>query len=466
MKFKLQLVTELECGESKTVADIFTIERGELCAENLGLKLDEAKQILEVIQRTIVQKQVENFEKTQKQCLQCSSFKKSKGFYPLTFRSLFCNVRLDCQRLFHCACSELEAKSFSPLSELLPQHSAPELVYMETKWSSLVSFEMAAMLLKDLLPVNSTTNAVTVRNHTHAVAQRLEQEMGDEEAMFASGCPMEWAELPHPDGPITVGIDGTYVREWADKKKQFEIIIGKSIPDDGQAKCFGFVQSFDKKPKRRLFDVLTGQGMQMNQQIIFLSDGGEDVRSLQLYMNPQAEHVLDWFHITMRLTVLKNCATGIKSMNKKVGEEALKYVNSAKWYLWHGNVYSALDAIENLNDCLSPEQCDEDENDIWSKSQKPKLAKIQGYVEEFQVYIQRNAHCLVNYGERYHAGERISTGFTESAVNYVVNKRFSKRQQMQWSKSGAHLLLQTRTQVLNGQLEKTFERWYPGAQAA
>lgn len=73
MKFKLQLVTELECGESKTVADIFTIERGELCAENLGLKLDEAKQILEVIQRTIVQKQVENFEKTQKQCLQCLS---------------------------------------------------------------------------------------------------------------------------------------------------------------------------------------------------------------------------------------------------------------------------------------------------------------------------------------------------------------------------------------------------------
>jgi hypothetical protein len=116
MKFKLQLVTELECGESKTVADIFTIERGELCAENLGLKLDEAKQILEVIQRTIVQKQVENFEKTQKQCLQCSSFKKSKGFYPLTFRSLFGNVRLDCQRLFHCACSELEANSVPSLN--------------------------------------------------------------------------------------------------------------------------------------------------------------------------------------------------------------------------------------------------------------------------------------------------------------------------------------------------------------
>ena len=33
---------------------------------------------------------------------------------------------------------------------------------------------------------------------------------------------------------------------------------------------------------------------------MFLSDGGEDVRNLQLYLNPQAEHLLDWFHVTMR----------------------------------------------------------------------------------------------------------------------------------------------------------------------
>lgn len=153
-------------------------------------------------------------------------------------------------------------------------------------------------------------------------------------------------------------------------------------------------------------------------------------------------------------------------MNKKIGEEALEYAKSAKWYLWHGNVYSALDEIRNLYDCLSPEQWDEDEKDVWSKSQKPRLAKIQGYVEEFQIYFERNASFLVNYGERYHVGERISTGFTESAINHVVNKRFSKKPQMQWSKSGAHLLLQTRTRVLNGDLENTFERWYPGSKAA
>ena len=29
----------------------------------------------------------------------------------------------------------------------------------------------------------------------------------------------------------------------------------------------------------------------MNQQVTFLSDGGDTVRELQLYLNPQAEHL-------------------------------------------------------------------------------------------------------------------------------------------------------------------------------
>ncbi len=37
-----------------------------------------------------------------------------------------------------------------------------------------------------------------------------------------------------------------------------------------------------------------------------------------------------------------------------------------------------------------------------------------------------------------------------------------KKQQMKWSERGAHLLLQVRTQVLNGDLRQWFARWYPG----
>jgi hypothetical protein len=49
----------------------------------------------------------------------------------------------------------------------------------------------------------------------------------------------------------------------------------------------------------------------------------------------------------------------------------------------------------------------------------------------------------------------------ESTVNQVISKRMVKRQQMQWSQRGAHLLLQCRTRVLNEELEEIFRGWYP-----
>jgi hypothetical protein len=64
--------------------------------------------------------------------------------------------------------------------------------------------------------------------------------------------------------------------------------------------------------------------------------------------------------------------------------------------------------------------------------------------------------------------ETITTAFVESTINQVVSKRFVKKQQMQWTPRGAHLLLQTRTKVLNNDPESVFRGWYPRfhAQAA
>ena len=36
---------------------------------------------------------------------------------------------------------------------------------------------------------------------------------------------------------------------------------------------------------------------------------------------------------------------------------------------------------------------------------------------------------------------------------------------MRWSKPGAHLMLQTRTRVLDGTLRNKFEQWHPGMKA-
>ena len=72
---------------------------------------------------------------------------------------------------------------------------------------------------------------------------------------------------------------------------------------------------------------------------------------------------------------------------------------------------------------------------------KANLGKLTRSAQEFAVYIRSNVGSMISYGERFHAGERISSAMAESAVIAVVSKHFAKRQQVQWTRRGAHLLL-------------------------
>jgi len=186
--------------------------------------------------------------------------------------------------------------------------------------------------------------------------------------------------------------------------------------------------------------------MAANQQVTFLTDGGADVRDLPLYLNPQSEHLIDWFHITMRLTVMNQMARGLKD---ETGSEAASQLERLKWFLWHGNVFRALQVVGDL------------EMDLDVDDAGPAQTKLVKTLIEFGGYVGANAGSIPNYGERYRCGEAISNAFVESGVNQVVSKRMVKKQQMRWSPRGAHLLLQIRTHVLNDDLAEDFRRWYP-----
>jgi hypothetical protein len=460
MLIKIQLVFEDDSGDPPVVQEAGQLERNALSQASLGLTLAEAKLVLHQLQTHLVVQQVSAYQQQQQNCPHCQQLRRVKDIRQLVYRSLFGKLNLQSARLFHCDCRPQEAKSFSPLADLLPERTAPELLYLESKFAALMSYAHSARLLAEVLPIDAHLNAVTVRNHTHRMAERLEAELGDEQSMFVEGCERDWEALPRPDMPLTVGIDGGYVRASQSQGDQyqrcFEVIIGKSIADDGTSKCFGLVNRYDEKPKRRLFEVLKSQGMQMNQQITFLSDGGDTVRDLQLYLNPQAEHLLDWFHVTMRSTVMKQMAKGVRYHDKGLSDDVLKILESIKWYLWHGNVFRGLQEIESLIFALD------------SDNTSPEQKKLLKTVEEFKTYITNNQQFIPNYGERYLNGERISTGFVESTVNQVISKRMVKQQQMRWTQKGAHLLLQVRTRVLDDDWRATFERWYPelAAQAA
>jgi hypothetical protein len=196
-------------------------------------------------------------------------------------------------------------------------------VYLETRWASLIS-GMTAALLKDVLPIAGTTTPETVHCHLHRIAAR--QELGTGQPGFRDEGPAAGQASSIPREAIIVGIDGGYLRNWHDKQKKFEVVVGKSTAEDRDDRYFGLVRSQDAAPKRRLCEVLWRQGLPVDREII-------------------------------------------------------------------------------------------------------------------------------------------STAFVGSTVNLVVSKRFAKRHQMQWSKKGAHRLLQTQTRTPDGTLRDLFTTWYPAIPA-
>jgi len=313
------------------------------------------------VQRAVVEQQVAEYLAHQRACPCCGRPHRHKGEHTILVRTLFGTVRFASPRLFHCGCRPQPTRTFSPLAEALPEHTTPELLLLESEFGALLPYGQAVRLLQKLLPLGRPLAREAVRLHLERVAERLQAALGDEQCMFVEGCPADWAALPWPDLPLTVGLDGGFVHsaeQTSRKDGWFEAIVGKSITADGAAKYFGFVQNYDRKPKRRLFELLKSQGMQMNQQMTFLSDGADDVRDLPLYLNPQAEHWIDWFHITIRITVLRQQAKGLRAGDNVQPQAADETMERIKWYVWHGNVFRALQETESL--VWDLEECDDE----------------------------------------------------------------------------------------------------------
>jgi len=273
-------------------SEVFVLERDQLTDASVGLSLTEAHTLLSSIQEAVVSAQVTAAVVERSCCARCGRSHRHKDTRTITIRTLFGTLHLDSPRFIACPCQADDAQeraTFSPLAVILAQRSTPELVYLQARFAAVMSFDLAGRLLGEVLPLGRVLHGSAVRDQVTAVARRLEGELGPEQYMFAEGCQRDWEQLPRPDLPLTVGLDGGYVHSSAQTSRRdgwFEVIAGKSMPTDGPAKCFAFVQKIDSKPKRRLFEVLRGQGMQANQSVVFLTDGGEDIRDLPLYLNP------------------------------------------------------------------------------------------------------------------------------------------------------------------------------------
>jgi hypothetical protein len=214
MKLRVQvvIVPEDEDGEGAPVVhEVAQIERGDLAVDTLGLHLAEAKDLLKRVQEVLIGEQVRTHLAEQMACPSCGRARAHKDAHTIVLRTLFGTLHLPSPRWRHCSCQPQPTRTFSPLATALLERTTPELLYLESKFAGLVSYGLSAKWLAETLPLGRPLYASTVRLHALATGERLERELGPEQAIFAEGCQLDWDELPWPDLPLTVGLVGGYV---------------------------------------------------------------------------------------------------------------------------------------------------------------------------------------------------------------------------------------------------------------
>jgi hypothetical protein len=257
-----------------------------------------------------------------------------------------------------------------------------------------------------------------------------------------------------PCEEVIVGLDGGYVRSRHPRpERNFEVIAGKVLDDEGNATRFAFVRSGGSEALSSASLALRRSGANDSTLVTVLTDGDAGLRAIHRQLVPQAEHMLDWFHISMKFQNLKQFAKGInETTDVAVRDHALAQLERAKWRLWNGYTKRGITGLVDL--------------EYWSRVQCFEhilpLKKVADALLNLIRYLESNADSMPDYGNRYRDRLRISTGFVESTVNEIIAKRMVKKQQMRWSRHTVQAFLNVRVHVLNATLEDAFRHWHRG----
>jgi hypothetical protein len=444
--WRVKLVAELRPGVT-TETEVARIERDDKAdLAELGLRLEEAKQLAAALQAQIVPAQVMVLNECRRSCVACGSALASKGHYPVRFRSLFGDVGLRVRRLLACPCQGGGGAKSSAVLDFGGNAVAPELAYITARYAALAPFGKVAALLSELLPMSGTQHASTVRNRTRRVGKTVVRQP-------------HAAETAQPTGPVVVGLDGGYVRNrHGGEGRHFEVVAGKVIDAEGTQQRFAFVRNSTVTASDAFQQALAAAGVDADMPATVLCDGDAGLWRLQRAALPDAMVVLDWWHLAVRFEHALQAARGLGAGTTEahLADRAVRGLERAKWRLWHGRWPGCRRKLAALY--------------RWTQRRPLRevagIERLQRHISELLGYLARNQDALVHYAARRRRGEPISTAFVESAVNEIVARRMTKKQQMRWNRTTVQPFLDVRTAVLDGTLEDAFRRRYRGFRPA
>src|SRR5215204_2271984 len=307
-----------------------------------------------------------------------------------------------CSRFGPCRCGVACRRSVTPVAEIMPDRCTPEYERVVAAMGAALPYRRALALLEAFFPLGDAPAVETTRQRTLQVGARLER--------AALAPPQPPAAVPAA-GSIALGIDGGHVRSVRRYQvRSFEVFVAQVSGDEGRSVVFSSVPAEADRQQQQLRGVLHRLGATPSTPVTILSDGADGPRSLgEAACTGPTSHVLDWFHLAMRIQHVAQAAKGwpADTPGKRADKARLAdAVERIRWRLWHGQVQRALDLIGETLTWLEG----------MAEAALTAAAKATALLRGLETYVSGQADLIIDYATAQRRDEPISTATTEGTV--------------------------------------------------
>jgi len=174
MRFIVKVEWQEEDG-TITRPDLGQIDSNALqSASDVGLKLSDTKPILTQLQNIVAKVQLDRYCQSVRCCPSCRLPRRVKDYRERRLDSVLGRIVVRAPRFQCCRACE-DGGTYSPVSQLLAERVLPELWHLQAELAAELSYARAAALLRKILPTTGGLSAMTTRNRTVAIGNRIEQ---------------------------------------------------------------------------------------------------------------------------------------------------------------------------------------------------------------------------------------------------------------------------------------------------
>jgi transposase-like protein len=396
--------------------------------DDIGLSQADQLCILQQVQEIFLTLQTPIINNI-KYCPNCGMELQKNGKEVSDFHAIYSDHKLSIQRFI---CKDCNWKSTNSLHSLFGSSIHPSLLKLQGLLGAEYSYNKCEEILQQLAGNDrSINNHQRIKKSTNLIGETIHE------------LNLVEPRVKKSTTELIVVVDGGHIKDKNPDKRSFEAIaitayqLNKIIAKDKHHNKITDKDSMVsakndklKTAKNFAINVAKLQGMNLNTHVTAITDGAKNCWSVISALNGQCGSIttiLDWFHIGKKF----------KNVEQVLPESMHESLNSAKWKLWHGKAQDSLSKLENIHEI----------SDINAK------LKINGLIK----YIQSNIKHIINYEKRHTSGLAISSQVAESSIENIINSRHSHNLKMQWTREGAHNVLQIRALKLNDK----FEAYWP-----